>query len=124
MRMRLLIVDDEHSIRFSLKKFFELRSFTVDAAATAAEARLLLAKERYDVVILDIRLEAASGDVTGLELIGEVRKHSPQARVVVLSGYLSPETLERAKGLQADLILNKPQPLAQLELAIKNVLAG
>ena len=120
--MRLLIVDDEHSIRFSLKKFFELRTFLVDVAATADEARALLGRERYDVVILDIRLESASGDVTGLELIEVVRAHSPGARVVILSGYLSPETLERAKGLRADLILSKPQPLAQLERAIMEIL--
>lgn len=120
--MRLLIVDDEHSIRFSLKKFFEQRKFDVDVAATAADARELLAKERYEVVILDIRLEAASGDVTGLELIGIAHTSSPGARVVVLSGYLSPETIERAKELRADLILSKPQPLAQLEREIMRLL--
>ena len=122
--MRMLIVDDEHSIRFSLKKFFDRRSFEVDVASTATEARTLLSQGHYDVVILDIRLEGASGDTTGLELIDVVRAHSPAARIVVLSGYLSPETLERAKRLRADLILSKPQPLAQLEKAIKEVLSG
>ena len=117
----MLIVDDELSIRFSLKKFFDRRSFVVDVAATSAEARTRLASDRYDVVILDIRLEAASGD-SGLDLIDFVRARSPQARIVVLSGYLSPETMERARELRADLILNKPQPLAQLETAIKEIL--
>lgn len=120
--MRMLIVDDELSIRFSLKKFFDRRSFVVDVAATSAEARTRLASDRYDVVILDIRLEAASGDTSGLDLIDFVRARSPQARIVVLSGYLSPETMERARELRADLILNKPQPLAQLETAIKEIL--
>jgi DNA-binding NarL/FixJ family response regulator len=119
--MRLLIVDDEHSIRFSLKKYFELRSFVVDVASTAEEARRALAQHAHDVIILDIRLGPAS-DSTGLDLIEHIRAKSPSARIVVLSGYLSPETIERATTLRANLILSKPQPLAQLEQAIRELL--
>jgi DNA-binding response OmpR family regulator len=119
--VRLLIVDDEHSIRFSLKKYFEKRSFDVDVAATLEEARSLLALNLYEVVILDIRL-GKDNQSSGLDLISEIRASSERARIVVLSGYLSPETIERANSLKANLILNKPQPLAQLEQAIRQIL--
>jgi DNA-binding response OmpR family regulator len=117
--MRLLIVDDEHSIRFSLKKYFEKREFDVDVASALDEARSLLMKHLYDVVILDIRLGNQS---SGLDLIADIRARSTTVRIVVLSGYLSPETIERANSLKANLILNKPQPLAQLEQAIRQIL--
>ncbi|HSP17188.1 MAG TPA: response regulator [Thermoanaerobaculia bacterium] len=119
--MRMAIVDDEISIRFSLKKFFELRSFTVDTAASTAEARKLLSDGIYDVVILDIRL-VPDTEVDGLDLVGCVRAHSPGARIIVLSGYLSPQTIRRARSLRADLILSKPQPLNELETAIRAIL--
>lgn len=120
--MRLLIIDDEQSIRFSLKKYFELRSFSVDTAATATEAQALLGGDHYDVVILDIRLAPEGDSTDGLDLIDLVRRRSPDARIVVLSGYLSAESTERARRLHADLILSKPQPLAQLEAAIRRIL--
>lgn len=119
--MRLLIVDDEHSIRFSLKKYFEKRAFEVDVAAAIEEARSLLTQHLYDVVILDIRL-GPDNQSSGLDLMADIRVRSATARIVVLSGYLSPETIERATSLKANLILNKPQPLAQLEQAIRQIL--
>jgi len=119
--MRLLIVDDEHSIRFSLKKYFEKRSFDVDVASALEEARSLLTQHLYDVIILDIRL-GPDDQLSGLELMADIRARSAAARIVVLSGYLSPETIERANSLKANLILNKPQPLAQLEQAIRQIL--
>ncbi len=119
--MRLLIVDDEHSIRFSLKKYFERRSFDVDVASTLEEARALLNQHPFDVIILDIRL-GPDLQTGGLDLIADIRATSAAARIIVLSGYLSPETIERAHSLRANLILNKPQPLAQLEQAIRQIL--
>ena len=118
--MRIAIVDDEVSIRFSLKKFFELRAFTVDVAETATEAEDLIRNVLFDVVLLDIHL-TPGGEVEGLDLIRAIRCHSPNARIVVLSGYLSAETIDRARQLGADLILNKPQPLHELETVIRSV---
>ena len=115
--MRLAVVDDEITIRFSLKKYFELRSCTVDVADTIPAARQLLSTVVFDVVILDIHL-VPGPDVEGLELIGTVRQYSPQARIVVLSCYLSSQTVERARDLGADLILQTPQPLHELAAAI------
>ena len=119
--MRLLIIDDEHSIRFSLKKYFERRSHVVDTGSTFEEAHNLLLLQPYDVIILDIRL-GPDKQMSGLDLLAHIRSRSTEARVVVLSGYLSPEATERAKALNANLILNKPQPLAQLEQAIMQIL--
>ena len=53
---RLLVIDDEDSIRFAMKEYFEVHGYRVDCAREAEEAEALLAHLRYDVVIADLQL--------------------------------------------------------------------
>jgi two-component system nitrogen regulation response regulator GlnG len=77
---RILIADDEASIRFVLRESLEDAGHAVDEAASGDEARELLGREHFDVAFLDIRMPGASG----LELLDEVRAREPDGPVVVI----------------------------------------
>src|SRR6266550_5533731 len=65
---RMLIVDDEESICFSMSEYFGLHGYKVDTARELEEAERLLAGRNYEVAILDLRLGVAH-NADGLEII-------------------------------------------------------
>ena len=77
---RILIADDEASIRFVLRESLEDAGHAVAEAASGDEARELLGREHFDVAFLDVRMPGASG----LELLDEVRAREPEGPVVVI----------------------------------------
>jgi ribonuclease P protein subunit RPR2 len=83
-RLRLLAVDDDAGLRLLLRTTFELADITVDEAATVEEARAAIARERPDVVVLDVSLPGASG----LELARQLKSAAATATtpVVLLTG--------------------------------------
>jgi CheY-like chemotaxis protein len=89
-RPRLLIVDDEPLISFSMGRFFQAEGFHVDCASELDEAQRLVAAGGYDVVIADLRLTGA-GSTEGLDLIAFASHRSPRTRAILLTSYGSPE---------------------------------
>jgi len=118
---RLLIVDDEESICFSMSEYFSLQGYKVDTASELEEAEKLLGATNYKVVIQDLRLTMTSNR-DGLEMIRMVKEHNPQARVVVLTAYGSPEIEEEARRCGADAFLRKPKPLSQVAQIVQGLL--
>jgi two-component system, OmpR family, response regulator len=80
--VRVLIIDDEVRIRVSLARVLTKRGFTMDQAATAAEARVLLAERSYDAVLLDWQLP----DGNGIDLCLWIRARCPAAHILMLTG--------------------------------------
>jgi ActR/RegA family two-component response regulator len=113
VKHRLLIVDDEEAIVFSMKRYFTAREFQVDCARELEEAQALLANVRYAAVIADLRLTGVHG-AEGLEIIGFIREHCPWTRTVLLTAYGSPELEAEARSRGVDVVLRKPKPLAEL----------
>lgn len=113
MRPRILIVDDEDSITFALRRFFEARGLDVDCAQELEEAEAMLVHDRYAVVIADLRLTGVHG-AEGLELLNCVRERSPWTRSILLTAYGSAELESEALRRGADLVLHKPRPLDSL----------
>jgi len=120
---RMLIVDDEEAIRFSLTDFFSLLGFEVDSATELEQAEALLEIAPFDVVIADLRLTGINGR-EGLELIRYVRERAPATRIVLLTAYGSAEVREEAARCGADAFLQKPQPLAEVAQAVERVLVS
>src|SRR2546428_9567058 len=87
---RMLIVDDEPPILFALGEYFSAHGFLVDTASELKEARQLLAQNRYALMITDLRLSGSEG-MEGFELVSWLRDQSPRVRIVLLTGYGSPE---------------------------------
>jgi DNA-binding NtrC family response regulator len=82
----ILIVDDEASVRESLVPVLESDEVTVSSAASVAEAEQILMKQKYDLVITDLRLGGTLG-TEGLELITRIKELEPSTQVVLMTAY-------------------------------------
>jgi len=117
MRSRILIVDDEPEITAILSDLFAAKYYST-SAASAEEALELLAKNNYELVVSDITMPGMSG----LEMIPHVRKISPHAVVVMISGMQTVESAIDALRLGAFDYVMKPFDLRQVEAVVKRAL--
>jgi DNA-binding NtrC family response regulator len=113
MKPRMLVVDDEESILLAIREYFIPLRYQVDCARELEEAEALVSHIRYGLLIADLRLTGIHSN-EGLELIRFVRDRSPWTRIVVLTGYGSPEMESEAVDRGIDAFLQKPVPLAAL----------
>lgn len=97
---RVLVVDDEPSIRLLCRVNLELDGHEVVEAASLGEAREQLGEEQFDVVMLDVHL----GRETSGDLVGECHAHEPPIPVVLVTG--AAESLDGEP--EADVVLPKP----------------
>ena len=118
---RLLIVDDEESICFSMSEYFSLHGYKVDTAREMEEAEKLLGATEYKVVIQDLRL-SIKRDADGLAMIRIVKEQNPQARIIVLTAYGSAEMEDEARRCGADAFLRKPKPLSQVAQVVQGLI--
>ena len=95
--LRVLIVDDEDTLRSFMVRALRSDGHAVDEASDSAGAlaRIAEAEQPYDVVISDIVMP----DADGIALALKIAKESPDTAVVLISGY--PAELERARNLEA-----------------------
>jgi len=113
---RVLVVDDDESIRLLCRVNLELDGHEVLEADSLAEARAALAAEDVAVVLLDVHLYGQRSDA----LIGECHAHDPRVPVVLVTGSAD-VTRERMGG--ADAVLPKPFRLDELLATVRD-LAG
>ncbi|MBX3225771.1 MAG: response regulator [Labilithrix sp.] len=107
MKPRVLVVDDSLTVRMDLLEALEAAGLDAVGCGTIADARAALAKERFDLAILDVRL----GDGDGVELLGEIRaQEGPAARTPVMMLSSEAEVKDRIRGLErgADEYAAKP----------------
>jgi DNA-binding response OmpR family regulator len=119
--LRLLVVDGEESICFSMKEYFTLQGYRVDTAQDLEEAERLVEATDYDVVIEDLRLGPAQKP-DGLEMITFIRGHNSHTRIIVLTAYGSVEMEKEALASGADAFLRKPKPLPDLAQVIQGLI--
>lgn len=111
MTRRILIVDDEALIRWSVAESLEDAGFVTSEARTAAEALTQLDRNRdFAVVLLDLKLP----DSSDLGLLRRVRQLAPESRVILMTAHGSPELLAEARQLGAVNTLNKPFDMARV----------
>ena len=116
---RILIADDEASIRFVLRETLEGAGHQVIEAADGAEARRVLGADRVELAFLDIRMPGA----TGLELLDELRARGPQSPIVVIMTAQNTfdNAIEAMKRGAFDYV-TKPFDLAQIEAVVAKAL--
>jgi len=109
---RVLVVDDERLIRWSIAEALAAAGHTVIEAADAASARRVLAGgDVVNVVFLDLRLP----DASDLTLLADIRRLAPQSAVVVMTAFGTREIAARASQLGAYAVLDKPFELHDVE---------
>jgi DNA-binding NtrC family response regulator len=114
-RGRILLVDDEASVRFGIRDFLETHGFEVLEADTVAEAERLFRARRPEVAVVDYALP----DGNALELLPRLRAHDPRAALVVLTAHGSIELAVRAIKEGAEQFLTKPVELAALLVVLE-----
>lgn len=95
-RTRVLAVDDDRLIRLNLSLLLGREGLEVDTAATCREARSLLDRRLYGVVVTDLDLP----DASGLEVVRWARENCPETKIILISG--SSTALEGLEGLDED----------------------
>jgi DNA-binding NtrC family response regulator len=111
---RILVVDDEPSIRLLCRVNFELDGHEVLEAHSLATAREALEEQEIDVVVLDVHLRGERSD----ELIAECRAQQPPIPVVLVTGSLDPAHPDLHR---ADAVLPKPFELDQLLSTVRRL---
>jgi two-component system, NtrC family, response regulator AtoC len=110
--LRVLVVDDEPLIRWSMGEALSDSGHTVSEAADAATALAAMSNGQrpYDVVLLDFRLPN-SNDLTLLE---QLRTRMPKAQIIMMTAYGTSELFQQALQLGAYRVISKPFELDEL----------
>lgn len=118
MATKLLVIDDEKSIRKTLREILEYEKYQVDEAVDGAEGIALATKNKYDVVLCDIKMPK----VDGIEVLEKIMELSPDTPVVMISGHGNIETAVEAVKKGAFDFIAKPLDLNRLLVTIRNAM--
>ena len=116
MAERLLIVDDEQTLRESLQRVFSREGYDADAVNSAESALELIASNVYHVVITDIILPG----IDGIELLKRIKEKLPEQLVIIITAYASIDTAIRAIRLGAYDYIVKPIVHEEIKQTVKN----
>ncbi len=115
---RVLIVDDESSMREMLSIALGDEGWEVRAARDGEEALAMLGKQPVDVVVSDIRMPG----LDGVELLRQVRKQSPHTEVILITAHASTDTAVEAVRLGAYDYVTKPFDVEELKVTLRHAL--
>ncbi len=114
----ILIVDDDKSIRYSLKRMME-EKYSILTAQNGEEALDRVKESRPDLIIMDIKMPGRSG----LEILKEIKSIDPKSLLIIMTAYGTTETaIEAMKYGAFDYIL-KPFPIPQIKGLVEKALA-
>ncbi|MFP4571911.1 MAG: sigma-54-dependent transcriptional regulator [Desulfobacterales bacterium] len=115
---KLLIVDDELSMREFLEIMLGKEGYEVKSAETGKQANAMLDKEAFDLVLCDIRL----GDISGLDVLRKAKAVNPDTVVIMISAYATAENAVEAMNEGAYDYLPKPFDNDELRQTISKAL--
>ncbi|MCX7985224.1 MAG: sigma-54 dependent transcriptional regulator [Bacteroidetes bacterium] len=116
---RVLVVDDERSVRDSLKMILEYEKYEVFLAENGQEALQLLRERTLDAVLLDVKMPG----LDGIEVLTKIRTLGPSVPVIMISGHGTIETAVEATKLGAYDFLQKPLDREKVLVTLRNALA-
>ena len=116
---KLLIVDDELSVRDSLAKWFHEEGYDVGTAECASDALTRLAEHSWDAALLDIKMRGTDG----IELLGRIREIDPDLVVIMMTGYASVETAVAALKNGAYDYVTKPLDPDEIAHLVKKAIS-
>jgi DNA-binding NtrC family response regulator len=117
VRARVLVVDDEESIRFALRDFLEARGWEVEEAGSCRAAQEAFRGSRLDAAVIDYSLP----DGNALEMLPRLKAVEPGVPLVILTGHGSIDLAVRAIKEGADHFLTKPVELPALDVILERL---
>lgn len=112
---RVLVVDDEESVLVTIQAILEMDGYAVDGALTGKDAIQHIRSLEYDLVLTDLRL----ADMSGQEILAELRRRSPDTVAIMLTGYASLESAVAALREGAYDYLIKPSDAEELRATVR-----
>ncbi|WP_374001615.1 sigma-54-dependent transcriptional regulator [Bdellovibrio bacteriovorus] len=118
MKSRILVVDDEESIREFLEIMLKKEGYEVTLAEDGQKAKDLLTKKTFDMIISDLQMP----HVTGIELLKHVKESYPDTVFMLITAFGTTETAVEAMKMGAYDYLTKPFKIDEVRLNIQNAL--
>ncbi len=114
--MNILVIDDERSIRNTLKDILGLEGYSVDAAENGITGLEFVRSKDYDIILCDIKMP----EMDGLEVLKKIMEIKPETTVVMISGHGNIDTAVESIKLGAYDFIVKPLDLNRLLITIRN----
>ncbi len=114
--MKVLIVDDERAIRYSLKEILEMEGYEVENAENGVEGLQKARKEKYDAIFCDIKMP----EMDGTEMLSKVIEEGIETPVVMISGHADITTAVDCIKKGAFDFIEKPLDLNRILITLKN----
>ncbi|MFQ5744516.1 MAG: response regulator [Acidobacteriota bacterium] len=111
---RILVADDESSVREILRRFLEERGFQVETAADGEEALAIIRQGQTDLLLLDLKMPK----LDGLELLQRIEEEGLEVAVITISGAADEETARESLRRGAADFITKPFDLMYLETSL------
>lgn len=118
-KIKILIVDDEDALRFSLASILELEGYEVQSASNGFEAVEIASKESFDILISDIRMPG----MTGTEAFQRIRKIQPNIIGIMMTAYALNDLITQALNAGAFTCLSKPFEVETVLSTISDVIS-
>jgi len=115
---RILIVDDEETIRLALRKFLRSRGYEVEIAGSGDHALQILDKESFSLMLCDVRMPG----MTGVQLVPQARNRDQDLAIIMLTAVNDAATATEVLSSGATDYLMKPVELADLQQAVDRAL--
>jgi CheY-like chemotaxis protein len=116
----LLLVDDENSVRTTLKQVLQRDGYKVSTAESGSRALGMLQRGDYDAVITEMDLDA---DFAGLDLARRIKRLKPSPLIILSTGAPTTEKLRAAMQLRINYVVIKPIDLQELRQALSRMIA-
>ncbi len=114
--MKILIIDDERSIRNSLKEILSDEGYDVDVAEDGAQGCAMAGKEKYNIIFCDIKMPG----MDGMEVLDKLVDMGVDAAIVMISGHGDFSTVVECMRKGAADYIPKPLDLNRILITIKN----
>jgi two-component system nitrogen regulation response regulator NtrX len=115
---KILVIDDEKSIRTTLQEILQYESYEVDLASSGPEGLEMFDQKKYDIVLCDIKMP----EMDGLEVLEKIFEKASDTQVIMISGHGNVENAVQAIKHGAYDFIQKPLDLNRLLITIRNAM--
>ena len=113
--IKILVVDDDKLIRWSLKEIFSQEGYVVDAVATAKDALKQAKNIPYELIFSDLEIN----DENGIEMLKKARAFQPEAKFIIISALTKQQIEPKLGSLSIFSIIEKPFKSEQIRSVVK-----
>lgn len=119
-RQRILVVDDDRLICWSLRELFSNEGYEVHAVETGEDAVREAERSSFDLIITDLKLPG----INGWDVLSRIKVIEPQVKVIMISAFGNEDITQKASDVGASFFLGKPIEIDNLKSIVNTMLQG